>query len=285
VLVRVCVAVMATSLLFAATGGASAAQAQPGDDAALNVSKSFVKRGVTVTASAKQVTEGDRYTVTATIKSPRQALKVTMLKFNPPDYSFQNPTWDTVRTVKVSARSKVEFRAVAVEHNTEKHRVKVTYRNAKPVTSKPAIVTVWRWIPLSDYDPYYETGGTTFGTTTINGKAYDGWGAATYSHVGAWESRFTPGRHCTAFEGVLGVGDISADGSTGSIGFTADDKTVYTSPTLTPGMSVPVTIPLDAKPYRLGIQLADTTPGGTTGRDAIESWPVIGEPALRCTGV
>jgi hypothetical protein len=138
---------------------------------------------------------------------------------------------------------------------------------------------------LSEYDPHYETGGAIFGTTTINGKAYTGWGAASFSHVGAWESRFTPGRHCTTFRGVLGLGDISADGSSGTIAFTADDTDIYQSPVLTPGMAVPVAIPLTAKPYRFGIRLTDTTPGATTGRDAFEAWPVIGEPALRCTGV
>jgi hypothetical protein len=49
-------------------------------------------------------------------------------------------------------------------------------------------------------------------------------------------------------------------------------------------MSVPVTVEL-AEPYRFGIQLFDTTPGGTTGRDDVESWPVLGEPAFLCTGV
>jgi hypothetical protein len=147
-------------------------------------------------------------------------------------------------------------------------------------------VTVWRWGPLKEYAPYYEAepGAAIFGTTTINGIAYSGWGAATYSHTGAWESRFTPRRHCKSFNAVLGVGDISDDGSSGSISFTADDEQIYTSPTLAPGMSVPATVPL-AKPYRFGIQLLDTTPGDTTGHDDVEAWPVLGEPSFLCTNV
>jgi hypothetical protein len=207
-------------------------------------------------------------------------------KWKPSLYGWDAATWERVKSRSVRGDRKVSFGAVAVNQNAERYRAVVTYKNAKPFTSKPVGVTVWRWIPLSEYDPYYEAEpyAAIFGTTTINGQAYKGWGAASYSHTGTWESRFTPGRHCTSFRRVLGLGDISADGSSGVINFTADDTVIYQSAPLTPGMGLPVTVPL-AKPYRFGIQLFDTTPGGTTGRDAVESWPVIGDPALLCTGV
>jgi hypothetical protein len=85
-------------------------------------------------------------------------------------------------------------------------RLPATYENTKKaVVSKPVNVTVWRWIPLKEYAPYYEAqpGAAIFGTTTFNGVAYSGWGAPTYSHTGAWESRCTPGRHCKSFKAVL----------------------------------------------------------------------------------
>ncbi|NYD40057.1 hypothetical protein [Nocardioides panaciterrulae] len=236
-----------------------------------------------LTSSAKAVKEGDRLTLTVTVKSPRTATSATFQKWYVPVYG--TASWQTVKTVKVNGRRKVRFKRVATDENTERYRVFVTYRHvARPVVSNAVSVTIWRWIPLSDYHPYYTTGGTTFGTTTINGVAYTGWGVDIYSHTGSWESRFTPGRHCRSFKAVLGVADISADGSSGAITFTADDTQVYASPTLTPGMSVPVTVDL-AKPYRFGIQLLDTTPGATTERDAVESWPVLGEPTFLCTGV
>ncbi len=65
---------------------------------------------------------------------------------------------------------------------------------------------------------------------------------------------------------------------------TVDDTRVYHSSALTPGMSLPVSVPI-AKPYRLGIQLSDTSPGGTEGHDEVEAYPAIGDPALRCTGL
>lgn len=286
------VSLLAGAFLGTASGGASAAAPIAGQAhmsstqtvARVAVNRAAVKRGATVKTSANQVTEGDRYTVTARVKSPTQAAKVTLEKFRPPLYDGGRSYWDTVKITKTRGKAKTKFGVVATSENTERYRAVVTYKNAKPVKSKPVNVTVSRWIPLSDYAPYYNTGGTGFGTATINGQAYKGWGAAAYSHTGAWDTRFTPGRNCQSFRGILGLGDISNDGSTGTIQFTADDAPTYQSPTLTPGMAVPVTIPLP-QPYRFGIQLTDTTPGGTTGRDPIQAWPVIGDPAFLCTGI
>ena len=268
------------ALMGAAADATTSAASVPGRAAAKTIAKPVLS------SSTKQVEEGDRLTLTATVKSPRIATRATFQKWSVPLYSSTG-SWQTVKTVKVSGRSKVPFKTVATDENPERYRVSVGYRRAaRPVTSSAVNITVWRWIPLNEYGPYYEAEpyAAVFGTITIAGHAYSGWGAATYSHRGTWESRFTPGRHCNAFKAVLGVADISGDGSSGSITLTADDTQVYASPTLTPGISVPVTVDL-AKPYRFGIQLFDTTPGGTTGRDAVESWPVLGEPAFLCTGV
>lgn len=239
-----------------------------------------------LSSSTNEVTEGDRLTLTARVKAPKRATRATLQKWSTDVYSSSS-SWADVRTVKVRGRGKVRFKTVATDENTERYRVSVAYRDAaKPLKSRPVKIQIWRWIPLNEYRPYYEAQAYAagFGTTTIAGQAYSGWGAATYSHTGTWESRFTPGRHCRSFKSVLGVADISGDGSSGLITLTADDTQIYTSPTLTPGMSVPVTVDL-AHPYRFGIQLFDTTPGGTTGRDAVESWPVLGDPAFLCSGV
>lgn len=283
---RVRAAVAVVSLVLVSTAaGASVALADPASHQVREHSASKVtfKCGVTLASSAKQVEEGDRLTLTASVASPKQAARVTLQKWYVPAY-YGTPAWQTVKTVLVGGRKAVKFHTVATYLNNERYRVSLTYKHAKPVTSKPVNLTVWRWIPLSEYTPYYTTGGTMFGTTILNGNPYTGWGASSASHTGAWESRFTPGRHCKTFRGVIGVADISGDGSSGTINFTADDEIIYQSPSLTPGMDEHVNIPL-SKPYRFGIQLFDTTPGGTTGKDTIESWPVIGDPALLCTGV
>jgi len=281
---RVRTGVVAGLLVFMATSSVgSAASASIGNAAQPVLTRTIAKP--VLSASKAQLVEGDRFTLTATIRSPKKAARATLQKFR--ISVFGEPTWDAIKTVKAAHKRKVSFARVATGENSERYRVVVTYRKVKkPVVSKPVSVTVWRWIPLKEYRPYYEAEpyAAIFGTTTINGTAYSGWGAASYSHTGTWESRFTPGRHCKSFKAVLGVGDISADGSSATIAFTADDKPIYTSPTLTPGMSLPLTLSL-AAPYRFGIQLTDTTPGGTTGRDAVESWPVLGEPAFLCTGV
>lgn len=233
-------------------------------------------------SSAAQVAEGGRYSLTARVRSPKRAVRAVLEKWEVPAY-YGEPYWDPVKTVRVAGKGKVTFKRVATDLNNERYRVVLTYKKVrKAVSSRPVSVAVWRWIPLSEYSPYYQSESYAIGagTAMIDGRAYRGWGPYSYSRSGAWESRFTPGRHCTSFRAVLGVTDISADGSTASIGLTADDTLVYTSPSLTPGMSVPVTVAL-AKPYRFGVRFTDTTPEDVAGR----SWPVLGDPAFYCTGV
>ncbi|WP_148575643.1 hypothetical protein [Nocardioides caldifontis] len=268
---------LAVSSMWALTG-ADAAEPASSFNVSAKPSSMAASRGVTLTASAKQVEEGDRFALTAVIKSPAKAATVTLQRWHVPPY-FGEPSWQSVKTLRAKRKSKVTFRAVATDLNDARYRVSLQYRdNRKRFVSNATAVTIWRWIPLSEYDPYYETSGLLFGEAAINGIRYVGWGAAYFSHAGTWEARFTPGRHCKAFSGVLGVADVSDDGSSGTVKLTADDQVIYESTPLTPGMDLPVHIPL-SKPYRIGIQLFDTSP------DAIESWPVIGEPELLCTGV
>lgn len=245
-------------------------------------------------ASARLVTlqavseadEGDSLTLTARMKSARSAGRIALEKYRPPFYDGDPGDWEPVDERRVRGRSQIAFDVVAVDLNEEKYRAVVSYGEGRIVTSKAVTVTVWRWIPLAEYDPYYEAEPYAAGpgTTQINGQSYSGWGPRTYSHTGSWESRFTPGRNCKAFRTVLGLADISSDGSSGLIRFLADDSTVYESPVLTPGRQLEATVPLDL-PYRFGLQILDTSEGGTTGRDDVESWPVLGEPAFNCTGV
>lgn len=234
--------------------------------------------GVTLKASAPQPEEGDRVTLTARIKSPSKAVRVTLLRLNVPQY-YGGPSWESVKSVKVRGRGKVGFGIVATGPNTDRYRVSVKYDGKRAaVVSRPLSVIVWRWIPLSGFTPYYETSSVGSGEVDLNGKRYEGWGPAVYSRAGSWEERFTPGRHCKAFRGVLGLSDISDDGSSGTISYTADDRGIYSSPTLTPGMQLQVNVSL-ATPYRFGIQVLDTSPA------ELDSWPVIGDPAFLCSGV
>jgi hypothetical protein len=293
---RVGAALLAVAVLVGSASAASGAlggapQEWTSGSPAAEKTSTRAERGATTTASVREAVEGDRYTITTRLRSPKSAAKVILQKFDPPEYSFQEPAWVDVKTLRMRGRAKIKTVVVATDHNTERYRTIVRYKTAKPVTTRPVTtrpvtVRIWRWIPLSDYTPYYETGGTTAtGTFGINGRVYTGFGPYLYSHVGSWEARFTPGRHCKALKGTVGLDDDSDDGSSGTIAVTGDDEPIYQSPTLTPGMDLAVTIPL-AKPYRLGIQLSDTSPGGgTEGLDETESYPAIGDPALLCTGV
>lgn len=275
------------ALGFAGPATAALAGTGSADSAGQQLEAARSNRGVVLTSPASEVEEGDQVVLNAQIKRASSAARVSLQKFVPPLYEGDEAEWTLVETKRVRGRGSVPFEVVATDHNQEKYRAVAAYRGHPPAASRPLTLVVWRWIPLSDYDPYYEAQpySTAFGTVQINGRPYNGWGPYTHSHSGAWESRFTPGRHCRAFRSVVGVADISHDESSGTVTLTADDVVVYESPSLTPGMEIEMSVPLDVLPYRFGVQLFDTSPGGTSGRDDIESWPVLGEPAFNCTGV
>lgn len=226
--------------------------------------------------SVGEAVEGDVLTLRAKVRKPKEAKRITLQRWEVPVY-FGNPSWKDVRSVKARKQT-TTFREVATSLNTARYRVVVRRHHGKPLKSRPASVTVWRWVPLRNISSYSATSGAIFGETNLNGARYKSWGAAYYSTVGAWETRFTPGRNCRAFAGVLGVADSSADGSSARIALTAEDAQIYQSPTLTPGMDVRIQVPL-ALPYRFGIQATDTSP------DGVNSFPAIGDPALLCTGI
>lgn len=127
------IAAAATLLMTATIGAPTAAafaSAQSVDrvEAAHHTAaRTAVKRGAALAVSAKQVEEGDRLTLTVTIKSARQASKVALQKWHPSLYGWDTPTWDPVTTKRVLGKAKVKFAAVATSENTERYRVKVAY--------------------------------------------------------------------------------------------------------------------------------------------------------------
>lgn len=105
------------------------------------------------------------------------------------------------------------------------------------------------------------------------------WGGYYSYSARSWEARVTPGRHCTRFRATLGLSDTSDDGSTGTIAFTTDESaTVYQSPALTPGMTLPVELTLPS-PYRFGMQAANTS------AERVKAFPMVGNGAFYCTGI
>ena len=235
-------------------------------------------RAVWITSAPKNVNEGTRIAVAVKVASPWKATKVRLQERQ--QDVFGNYSWVTIRSRAVNGTARHTFKVVATAKNVEKYRSQVSYRTGGPATSKVAAVTVWRWIPVLNYRAYYETNGvlaSALSSFNINGNQYLGW--RTYGSYPSWESRYTPGRHCKAFSGVLGVTDDSADGSTATISFGTDaDGTIYTSPSLGPGMQTKVTIPLNL-PYRFII-----TARNTSASEAAVN-PAIGDPELLCTGV
>src|SRR5690606_23555237 len=122
-------------------------------------------------------------------------------------------------------------------------------KNGRSKSSKAVAVKVWRWIPLREFSSYQETSLTGTSEQSIAGRRMPAWGARYMVSGRSWESRYTSGRNCKAFRGIAGLGDASADGTTGTTSLFADDQALWMSPVLTPGAAHPFEVPMN-RPYR-----------------------------------
>jgi hypothetical protein len=224
--------------------------------------------------SPTDVTEGDRYSVVVKVGSASKAKKVE-LQMRTQDI-FGNPVWETVKKRQVRGLKKHKLPMVAGAQNPVKLRALVTYKNGQKARSSAVRVTTWRWFGLHEFRSYYYTADTymsRYQDLLIAGRAYVGWWGGGFRKT-AWESRHTPGRHCKAMRGVVGVTDSSADGSSAEISIVADETSVvYRSPSLTPGAAHSFEIPLN-RPYRIAIQARLTSSASAV--------PAIGAPQLLC---
>ncbi|HEX5920035.1 MAG TPA: hypothetical protein VFY76_19400 [Nocardioides sp.] len=260
-------ALAAATTLSALPATAAVTDARP---AGSRIAKAAIK------ASATTVTEGDRVTLRARIPKAGDAKRVVLQE----RYVsvFGDVSWMDLASKR--AKRLVSFPQTVTARNQATYRVAVTYRErTRPMVSKPLHLTVWRWIELREFTPYFQTGSSTYGQANMNGAAYAVWGGYAGTAIRAWEARVTPGRNCTRFRAVLGLADTSDDGSTGTISFAVDETTtIYSSPTLTPGMTLPVELDL-ARPYRFGMSAANTS------ADKVKAYPMVGNGAFYCTGI
>ena len=263
-------------LLVAAIAAATAVSVLPASAGASDARPAAPMAKAVVKASATDVAEGDRVTFKVKVPKARAAKRVVLQE----RYVsvFGDPMWKDVTSTR--AKRRVSFAQTVTSLNEAAYRVSVTYRErVKPVVSKPVTLTVWRWIELRRFTPYVQTTSATYYQATINGVAHAAWGPYATGVMRSWEARVTPGRNCTRFRAVLGLADTSDDGSSGVVSFTVDEATtVYTSPTLTPGIAVPVEIDL-ARPYRFAMSATNTS------ADKVKALPLVGSGAFYCTGI
>ena len=255
----------------AATAGPAVADRAAAPETASRAST----RSVTISAP-RDVTEGDRYTVTAKVSAASKARTIQWQSLQP--YYTGELVWTALRTNKIRGAAAQTYKALADTSSTQQYRAVVTYADGQSVTSHRTTVRLWHWIDLGSYTAYYRVGvvfDSPYVSFAMNGDTWEGW----YVHNGMGESRYTLGRNCTAFRGTIGVGDFTDDGGTAQITLLTDETNiVYTSPTLVPGQVTQVQLDLD-KPYRFSIQGRDTTPEDGITRDV---YPAIGAPQFLC---
>jgi hypothetical protein len=267
--VKLVISALAAALVVTAVP-ASAAGPIADRPVSASVPKAVVK------ASARTVTEGDRITLRLRVPKSAQARRVILQERVT---GYYTTSWTDVDSK--AARARLKFRTTVTATNEAAYRVAITYRGrVKPVLSRAAKVRVWRWIELRDFTPYFQTLLAGYGEADMDGSRYAVWGGYDGTTTRAWEARVTPGRHCTKFRAVLGLADTSDDGSTGVVSFAVDEAaTIYHSPELTPGMTLPVELELASKPYRFGLSAANTS------ADKVKAYPMVGNGAFYCTGI
>lgn len=234
---------------------------------------------VVVHDSDREVVEGDRIAITARVPKARAARRVVLERLKMPVYEgIGSPTWETVRSVAARGRARIRFKTLAQQPDIEKLRIRVTYKNQrKSALSRPVSLKVWSWVPLREIPTYYSSPSASLVELPIGGRKYPAWGAYFGSAL-SYESRFTAGRNCKTFRGIAGLTDASQDGATGTVQVSADEQLVWSSPTLTPGVTVPIELALSL-PYRFALVATNTSSPG------VRSYPAVGNPELLCSGL
>ena len=112
----------------------------------------------------KSVTEGARIAVRVRVAAARQDTRVRLQELQRDalgDYS-----WVTIRSQGVKGTARHVSKVVATAKNVDQYRSQVAYRGGRTATSHTKRVTVWRWISLIGYQPYYETNGVILTATS-----------------------------------------------------------------------------------------------------------------------
>jgi len=243
---------------------------------------------VTLTAPADAV-EGDRYTVTVHVPSPKNAIAAT-LEYQKTGTSWidSESEWTALKSMNARGHGTLKFHVQADTAREYKFRAKVTYRGSKRASISAAKrVNYWHWAGLPAN--YYSVGSGfdyhDFVGFSMAGRSAKGW----FLDLGlSAEDRYTlPGR-CRSFHANVGLADGSADGSAGTITFSTIDssgipKPIWKSPTLVPGKTAPVTLTL-ASPYRFSVLGQNTSTPVTSGTTTTipVAQPAVSDPEFLC---
>lgn len=241
------------------------------------------KGGKPAVVAPNDVVEGDAYGVRVKVPRSGAATKVELQRRG--EDIWGGTTWTKVRAWKVrNGKGTRTVSLTADEEASSTLRAIVRYRDRKkPVASSSSTVRYWHWYALDRFQAYARVGYVAdhgYLSYGMNGALWKGWNSS-----GGGESRYTLGRNCSRFKGHVGLGDDSADTASGVISFELIDSansttSIYTSPTLTPGMAVPVDLALDL-PYRFGIKGTSTTAAGPDGRPP-RTTLVVGGASFLC---
>lgn len=275
---RIIVGVLALS---ATVIGASGATAPTGA-----VEAGPVRHSVQVAAPG-DVSEGEFFTVSARLASPRRAARVEFQHQVTGAHSFESITqWTPAAAVRVLGRRTVRLRLRADTARSARFRAVVSYRGTKRTATSPSVrvdFCHWQGLPWG-----YSHVGSAIDDLAFSmaGRDWNGW--QMYGG-GSAETRYTLAGECKELKATVGLTDRSDDGATGSVVLSTIDPTAtaraaWTSPVLVPGRTVAVHVRLSA-PYRFSIFGQNTSAPGVDGSGhatARSAYPAFGDPEFLC---
>jgi hypothetical protein len=235
-------------------------------------------------ASPANAVEGERFTVTARIGSPKRATRVEFQRLT--EDIFGEARWTKLRSLPVRRHAKRSITVLADGESYARIRVVVSYVGSKrKAVSRPVTVNYWHWTPIGRFARYASSGYVVdydVISFAMNGRSWKGW----YDGGGSAESRYTLGRNCTRFRGYAGLKDDSKDGATGRITLSVISpdnslQPVYDSPDLRPGSVVPININL-ASPYRFAVAGRNTSVPIDDKGTVPAAYPAIGDAQFLC---
>jgi hypothetical protein len=228
---------------------------------------------VTIKADTHQVVVGKKVLLTGHVRPGAAAAGTKLVveeKFKP------GVKWKARATEKVSSSGSYKVAVKPTKAFTHQFRVVMPAagHHAKGV-SPTVTVTVYGWGPLTSQTNVNDE-GMSFGTTHINGKAYDD---SVYSRWADGSSiEFNVDHACSELRGTFGLSDDSTTGGQGEVSIAADGTSVY-SKTFDVGQTQKKTIPLDPAPLKLRLEAHSTS---TT--DGIFGLGAFGAIQVLCTG-
>lgn len=164
---------------------------------------------VSISASKATIELGQTFTLSGKVSPSAKKKRVKIQR------RYEGGSWTTIKTVKLSSRSRYSYTVKPTRGGPTQYRVQKPASNGRSAkTSSTRLVNVWRWRALQEF-PREQVYTVTYGTRSLGGTPFPSSAA-----LDGQESTWTfGGNRCTIFRSSIGVDDASTAGVTASPNF------------------------------------------------------------------